>query len=144
MAFHSLIKILDYFVFFILLVLNKVQRCIHLAHFDKSGTLIIILFEFLKDATEILLHIIWIIVGVGHQIVRWRDIVSRIVFVWVQIRRGTMSWLGLREDFNRNWLRCRTHTIWADVRISLHMVLSGYFFWLELTSLGSHRVVTWL
>lgn len=56
MAFHSLIQILNYSVFFFLLIfLNEIQRCIHLTHFDKSCGLIVILLEFLEDAAEILL-----------------------------------------------------------------------------------------
>lgn len=56
MAFDALIQILDDSVFFLLLVfLREIQRCIHFPHFDKSCGLIVVLLEFLEDATEILL-----------------------------------------------------------------------------------------
>ena len=56
MALDALIQILDDSVFFLLLVFgHDIQRCIHFTHFDESCGLIVILLEFLEDATEILL-----------------------------------------------------------------------------------------
>ena len=56
MAFHALIQILnDSVLFLLLIVLDEVQRGIHLTHFDKGCCLVVFLLELLEDATEILL-----------------------------------------------------------------------------------------